>query len=70
MRVLTAKDRMQFDYVPLPAQRFEIMRSGHEVCFWRQFIGRVSPISLGEDTELTLFNEGFQFLFNIGKIAR
>ncbi len=49
MRILAAKDGMQFDNIALPRQCLKIVRYGHQICLGRQLVGRVTPVGVAKD---------------------
>ena len=53
----------------LPFKRFEIMRHADEIHFRRQFIRGMSPVAVGEDTELAAADKRSQAFLQIGKIG-
>ena len=69
MRVLTAKNSVNLYDLFLKIKRFQIMGYRDKVDFRRQLVGRVSPVAVGENTELTAFNKADKFLLKILEIA-
>ena len=69
MRVLSAEDGMYFDNLFLPFQCFEVMDGGNQVLFRCQFVGRVPPIPVGEDAQLTAGDELLELVLHFGEIA-
>ena len=69
MRVLSAEDGMYFDNLFLPFQCFEVMDGGNQVLLRRQFVGRVPPIPVGEDAQLTAGDELLELVLHFGEIA-
>ena len=61
MRILGAKKRLHPDHIPLPFQGLKIMSYSHEVCFRRQFVGRVAPVGVGKHAELAAVRKGLTF---------
>jgi hypothetical protein len=45
---------MELGHVPLPGQRIEIVSHRHEIRFGGKLVGRMAPVSLGENTELQI----------------
>jgi len=52
VRVLAAEDGVQAGGASLLPERQKIMMDGEEVYLGREFVSRMSPIAVGEDTEL------------------
>jgi hypothetical protein len=53
VRVLAAEDRLQAHRVALPLERLEVVRHADEVHRGRQLVGRVPPVAVGEDAQLS-----------------
>ena len=60
MRVLSAENGMYFDDLFLPFQCFEVMYCGDQVLLRCQLVGRMSPVAVGEYTQLATGNEFLQ----------
>ena len=69
MRVLSAEDGMYFDNLFLPFQCFEVMDGGNQVLLRCQFVGRVPPIPVGEDAQLTAGDELLELVLHFCEIA-
>ena len=70
VRVLAAEDGVQLRHLALPCQRVQIMRHRHQVGLRRQLVGGMSPVSVGEDAQLSAFDEGLDALLHVREIAR
>jgi hypothetical protein len=70
MRVLAAEDRVQCHGVALPDQCIKIVGDGHQVGLGRQAIGRMAPVAVAEDAELSAVDEALEFLLHVGEVAR
>ena len=68
VRILAAQDGVDLDEAPLPVERLEVMRHGHEIGLWRQLIGRMAPIGVGENPELAALDESFDASLHAGKV--
>ena len=53
MGILAAQYRVNADEISLPVQRLEVMSYAEQIRFWRQPVGRVPPVTVGEQAELT-----------------
>jgi hypothetical protein len=54
---MAAEDGLQLHDLTLPSERVEVMRHGHEVRFRRQRVARMPPIAIGENPELSGFDQ-------------
>ncbi len=70
MRILAAQHRMKLDELPLPVERFQIVRDGHQVGFRREPVGRMAPVRVGERAELTAIDEPFDAVADASKLPR
>ena len=69
VRVLATEYGMQFHHIALPFQRVEIMCDRHQVGFGRQFVGRVPPVAVSEDAQLTGLNKTFQLALHVAEVT-
>ena len=67
--IFPSENGLDFDDFFLDFERFEIVSQSHEIYFRRKFIGRVSPISVGENTEFAGLYERAYFLLYFDKIT-
>ena len=65
MGVLAAKNGMDLNDLLLPFQCFEVVGYPNEVNFSREFIGRVAPIAIGENSQLSAGYKSFQTLLKV-----
>ncbi len=70
MRILTAEDGVQLDDLPLPGERIQVVRNGHQVGFRRQRITGMSPVGVGEDPELAGLDEFLHSRLGLREVAR
>ena len=69
VRVLATENSQYLGDVALPAERFQVMRYGHQVCLGRQLVGRVTPIGFGENAQLTRLDEVSDLFLHVGEVA-
>lgn len=67
MRVLTAKHRMDFDDLALKIECFQIMGKAHQVSLRRQFVLRMTPITVAENPQLTAVDKFLQAILDVKK---
>src|SRR5208283_5787192 len=60
MRIFSAEDRVDLHQFLLPLQRLQVVRNGQEVGLRWQLVGRMSPVSVGENAELAGVDVFFQ----------
>ncbi len=70
MRVLATKDGVQSRDIALPHECVQVMCDRHQVCFGGQPVFRMTPVSLGEDTQLPGLDEAGDLLLHVAEIAR
>ena len=70
VRVFGTKQGVRADDIPLPVQGFQVMRDRHQVGRRRKFVGWVSPIGIGERTELSASNKGGEFILDALEVVR
>ena len=68
VRVLAAEDGVHLDELPLPLERFEIVRERHEVSGRRKLVRRVPPIRVGEGSELPAIDQPLDAILNAFEI--
>ncbi len=70
MRRFTAQQRHNAVSVTLALQRLQVVRYRNQVHFRRQFHCRVTPVAIGENTQLTAGNQIFDLVLNFGELFR
>ena len=70
VRRFTAQQRHDAVSVTLALQRLQVVRYRNQVHFRRQFHRRVTPVAIGENTQLTAGNQIFDLVLNFGELFR
>ena len=70
VRVLAAEHGVHLDELALPVERLEVVRHRHQVGFGRQPVGRVSPVGVGERSELAAIDERLDAIADAGEVLR
>ncbi len=70
MRRFTAQQRHDAVSVTLALQRLQVVRYRNQVHFRRQFHRRVTPVAIGENTQLTAGNQIFDLVLNFSELFR
>ena len=69
MGVLSTEDRVQANYVPLPVERLQVVGHGQEVDFGREFVRRVTPVPVREDSQLPALHESLKRVLDLSKVG-
>jgi hypothetical protein len=69
VRVLAAEDRVDLDQFLLPLQGLEVVSDTDQVHLRRELVGGMSPVGIGEDAELSGFDETREALLEVGEVA-
>ena len=67
--IFPAEDGLYFHNLLLHVECFEVVRHGDEVHFGRQFVGRVTPVTVAENARLPAVYELPDFLLHLSEIA-
>ena len=69
MRVLAAKNSMNLDNLLLEIKRLKIVRHRNQIHFRRKLVGRMPPVTVGENAKLTTFDKADKALLQILEVA-
>lgn len=68
MRILGPEKGMHPDDILLPIQSLEVMGNGHQVGLGGKVVGRVSPVPVGENSQVSTIYKIFDFFLDRSKI--